>query len=387
MLITDTRALVDFLGRLEGAPYVAIDTEFLREKTYWPKLCLVQLAFGEDAAAIDALAPGIDLAPLFGLLDDRDVLKVFHSAAQDMEVFWKVAGRLPAPIFDTQVAAMVCGFGEQAGYATLASRLAGADLDKASQLTDWSLRPLSSRQIKYALSDVTHLCTIYDKLSAQVGENGRATWVSEEMAALTSEDRYLAEPREAWRRIRIRRPSRRALAVLREVGAWRERKAQQRDLPRNWVLRDEALVEIATHSPRTVKDLERVRGLSAAAARGRDGQALLAAVGEALALSEDQWPELPPRRAPVRGHETLVALLQALLRLRCEAQGVAPRLVATRDELELLAVLDDPSDEPDLRLLKGWRRDLFGDDALALKDGRLALTGEGPGVREVRVGN
>lgn len=387
MLITDTRALVDFLGRLEGAPYVAIDTEFLREKTYWPKLCLVQLAFGEDAAAIDALAPGIDLAPLFRLLDDRGVLKVFHSAAQDMEVFWKVAGRLPAPIFDTQVAAMVCGFGEQAGYATLASRLAGANLDKASQLTDWSLRPLSSRQINYALSDVTHLCTIYDKLSAQVGENGRATWVSEEMAALTSEDRYLAEPREAWRRIRIRRPSRRALAVLREVGAWRESKAQRRDLPRNWVLRDEALVEIATHSPRTVKDLERVRGLSAAAARGRDGQALLAAVGEALALPEDQWPELPPRRAPVRGHETLVALLQALLRLRCEAHGVAPRLVATRDELELLAVLDDPSGESDLRLLKGWRRELFGDDALALKDGRLALTGDGPGVREVRVGH
>ncbi|MCH7907955.1 MAG: ribonuclease D [Chloroflexi bacterium] len=382
VLITETGDLAAFCKRLEGAPYVAVDTEFLREKTYWPKLCLIQIAYKDEAAAIDPLAAEIDLGPLFDLMDDQRVLKVFHSASQDMEVFFSVSGRVPLPIFDTQVAAMVAGYGEQVGYATLASQIAGVTLDKSSQLTDWSLRPLSDRQIAYALADVTHLCTIYEDLEDRLEESGRSSWVSEEMEALTDLDSYRTDPRDAYRRVRIRRPSRKALAILREVVAWREEAAQQRNLPRNWVVRDDALVEIATHAPQTEAELSRVRGLRGNAAKGRDGRALLEAVRRALDTPKSEWPELPPRRPPIRGHETLVALLQTLLKLRCEDHDVAPKLVATRDELDRIATTDNP----DLRPLKGWRRELFGEDALALKAGRLGLTGGGGQVRVIRPG-
>ncbi|MCH7593987.1 MAG: ribonuclease D [Chloroflexi bacterium] len=379
MLITETGELAAFCKRLEGAPYVAVDTEFLREKTYWPKLCLVQVAYEDEVAAIDPLASGMDLGPLFDLMDDQRTLKVFHSASQDMEVFYSVSGRVPLPIFDTQVAAMVAGYGEQVGYATLAAQIAGVTLDKSSQLTDWSLRPLSDRQIAYALADVTHLCTIYEDLEDRLEETGRASWVSEEMAALTDLSTYQSDPMAAYRRVRIRRPNRKALAVLREVVAWREETAQQRNLPRNWVIRDDALVEIATHAPQTVAELSRVRGLRGNAAKGRDGEALLAAVKRALDTPKSEWPELPPRRAPIHGHEALVTLLQTLLRLRCEDHDVAPKLVATRDELDRIATTDDP----DLRPLQGWRRELFGEDAIALKAGRLGLTGDGSQVRVI----
>ncbi|MBT5319330.1 MAG: ribonuclease D, partial [Chloroflexi bacterium] len=231
MLITDSRDLAAFCKRLEGAPYVAVDTEFLREKTYWPKLCLVQVAYDDEAAAIDPLAKDIDLDPLFNLMDDESVLKVFHSASQDMEVFFSVAGRVPEPVFDTQVAAMVAGYGEQVGYATLAAQIAGVTLDKSSQITDWSIRPLSDRQIAYALGDVTHLCTIYEELDERLEESGRISWVSEEMAALTDTSSYNADPNLAYRRVRIRRPSRKVLAILREIVAWREETAQRRNLP------------------------------------------------------------------------------------------------------------------------------------------------------------
>ena len=382
VLITETGDLAAFCKRLKGAPYVAVDTEFLREKTYWPKLCLVQIAYKDEAAAIDPLAAEIDLGPLFDLMDDQRVLKVFHSASQDMEVFFSVSGRVPLPMFDTQVAAMVAGYGEQVGYATLASQIAGVTLDKSSQLTDWSLRPLSDRQIAYALADVTHLCTIYEDLEDRLEESGRSAWVSEEMEALTDLDSYRTDPRDAYRRVRIRRPSRKALAILREVVAWREEAAQQRNLPRNWVVRDDALVEIATHAPQTEAELSRVRGLRGNAAKGRDGSALLEAVRRALDTPKNEWPELPPRRPLIRGHETLVALLQTLLKLRCEDHDVAPKLVATRDELDRIATTDNP----DLRPLKGWRRELFGEDALALKAGRLGLTGGDGQVRVIRPG-
>ncbi|MDP6824411.1 MAG: ribonuclease D [Dehalococcoidia bacterium] len=380
MLITDSRDLAAFCKRLEGAPYVAVDTEFLREKTYWPKLCLVQIAYDDEAAAIDPLARDIDLDPMFNLMDDESVLKVFHSASQDMEVFFSIAGRVPEPVFDTQVAAMVAGYGEQVGYATLASQIAGVTLDKSSQLTDWSLRPLSDRQIQYALGDVTHLCTIYEDLEDRLEESGRTSWVSEEMAALTDISSYRADPREAYRRVRIRRPNRKALAVLREVVAWREETAQRRNLPRNWVIRDDALVEIATHAPKNVADLGRVRGLRGNAAKGRDGEALLQAVQRALDMRQSEWPEIPPRRPPIRGHEALVALLQTLLRLRCEDHDVAPKLVATRDELDRIATTNDEN----LRPLQGWRYELFGKDALDLKAGRLGLTGDHGQVRVLR---
>ena len=381
MLITESRALAAFCERLAGAPYVAVDTEFLREKTYWPKLCLVQLAHGDLAAAIDTLAPGIDLAPLFDLLAKPGVVKVFHSASQDLEVLFYATRRLPAPIFDTQVAAMVAGYGEQVGYARLAAEIAGATVDKASQFTDWSRRPLSDRQVAYALADVTHLCAIYETLAAQLAASGRASWVGEEMAALTDPATYAADPRAAYLRIKVRRPSRKTLAILREVAAWREEAAQQRDLPRRWVLRDEPLVEIASHAPRDAAALARVRGLDERLARGRDGQALLAAVRDALATPEAEWPAPPERDRRRAGDESLIALLQTLLKLCCERHDVAPKLVASRDELARIAA--EPT--ADLRPLKGWRRELFGADALALAQGRLALTGAGDTVRTVRL--
>jgi ribonuclease D len=381
VLITDSRTLADFCARLAGSPYIAVDTEFLREKTYWPKLCLVQVAYGGEAAAIDPLAAGIDLSPLFALFDNQGLVKVLHSASQDMEVFLYTAGRLPRPVFDTQVAAMVAGYGEQVGYAALANKVTGARIDKASQSTDWSRRPLTERQIAYALDDVIHLCAIYEHLLEHLAESERGSWVAQEMAALDDPARYRTLPTDAWQRLKIRRPTRRTLAVLRAIAGWREETAQQRDLPRGWVVRDEALIEIAEHLPRTVAELERVRGLKPGTVRGRDGDALLAAVTQALASPEEEWPQLPARDAPVRGGETVVSLLQALLKLRCEEHDVAPKLVANRDELQRIAT----SDSEELRPLRGWRRALFGADALALKAGQLALTVGGGGVRAVRL--
>ncbi len=382
MLIADTRELERFCQQVKDAPYVAIDTEFLRERTYWPRLCLVQVAHGEHAAAIDPLAGGIDLAPLWGLFADDRVVKVLHSASQDMEVLLHETGRLPAPVFDSQIAAMVAGFGDQVGYAALASEITGATLDKASQRTDWSRRPLTDRQIAYALSDVTHLCTIYEHLLERLEATGRAAWVADDMAALADESTYRTEPEDAYLRIKIRRPTRRALQLLRAVAAWREKTAQQRDLPRPWVIKDDAVIEIATHAPRSVAALERVRRLDREQAHGRDGRAILVVVREALAAPESDWPE-PPSRPEIQANNNLVALLQALLKLRCKEHDVAPKLIATRDELDRIAATDDE----DLRPLTGWRRKLFGEDALALKASRLALTGSGDDVRVVRLGD
>lgn len=379
MLITDTPTLTAFCDELRGAPYIAVDTEFLREKTYHAVLCLVQLGHGERFAAVDALAPGIDLAPLFALMSDPATVKVFHSAGQDVEIFLKCTGSVPEPLFDTQIAATVCAFGEQPGYATLVKELLGIELDKASQATDWSVRPLTDRQVDYALGDVIHLCPIYETLRQRLAETGRDAWVQEEMDALLDERQYVTDPLEAWRRIKIRRPSRESLVVLRELAAWRERTAMERDLPRNWVVRDDALGEIAQHRPKDRKQLARTRGLKEPVARGRDGQTLLDIVQRALASPQDQWPALPERRERLSGHETMVALLQALLKLRCEDAGVAMKLVATRAELDILAT----ADEPDVRAVHGWRRTIFGADALALRHGELALTGDGKGVTAV----
>lgn len=373
-LITDTVALAALCASLRAAPYVAVDTEFVRERTYYARLCLIQLAHGEHVAAIDVLAPGLDLAPLHDLLRDPAILKVFHSGSQDLEIFLHSMDALPLPVFDTQVAATVCGFGESVGYAGLASVLLGVEIDKSSQATDWSLRPLSPRQIAYALGDVTHLCRIYERLSARLAETGRTEWIREEMGALTDERRYRTNPEEAWRRLKIRGPSRRAHAVLRELAAWRERTAIERDLPRPWVLHDDAIVEIAQTVPRDVEALARVRMIKAPIARGADGHAILEVVRRVLAQPPEAWPELPPRKDSNEAIEPLVALLQALLRLRCDAEGVAPRVVAGREDLEAIALGEAPPGP----VLTGWRRTLFGDHALALVEGRVALTG-GPG--------
>jgi ribonuclease D len=375
-LITTTEDLDAFCRRVKGSDYITVDTEFMREKTFWPKLCLVQIAGEEEAAAVDPLAEGIDLSPLFDLLADPGVLKVFHAARQDVEIFYHLTGRIPEPLFDTQVAAMVCGFGESVGYETLIAKLAGARVDKSSRFTDWSNRPLTERQLAYALSDVTHLRPAYEKLRKRLARTGRAHWLDEEMAVLTDPATYRVEPEEAWRRLKVRSDKPRFLAILRELAAWREREAQRKDIPRSRVLRDEALLEIASHAPATVDDLARTRGLGRSGAEGRWGQELLAAVQRGRDLPPEEGPSVEPRIEPPPGLAPIVELLRVLLKMKCEEQQVATKLVANAGDLEAIAA----DDEAPVPALRGWRRELFGEDALALKHGRLALA-----IRDKRV--
>jgi ribonuclease D len=377
-VITDSEALARFCTAQKGAEFVAVDTEFVRERTYWPILCLVQVAGPEEAAAIDALAPGIDLAPLFALMADRAILKVFHAARQDVEIFVNLTGEVPAPLFDTQIAAMVCGFGDAASYETLVSKLARAPLDKSSRFTDWTQRPLSERQLRYALADVVHLRTVYERLQEKLAANGRAGWFAEEMAALSDPATYRNEPAEMWRRFRLRgRIDRRFLGVLRALAAWREEAAQERDLPRGRILRDEAILEIAAHVPKTIEALARTRSLPKGVAEGKLGGEMLEAVRRGLA---DPDPPAPPARLETPpGIGPLVELLRVLLKERCEEHQVAQRLVASADDLEMIAA-DDQAPVP---ALAGWRRTVFGEDALALKHGRLALTASGSRIRLV----
>jgi ribonuclease D len=381
MLIADTGALEAFCTRARKAQYVTVDTEFMRDKTYWPLLCLVQIATPDEAVAVDALAQGIDLAPLLALMGDPAVLKVFHAARQDIEIFFNLAASVPAPLFDTQVAAMVCGFGEAASYETLASKLAGAKLDKSSRFTDWAHRPLTDRQLDYAIADVLHLRVVHEKLKAKLEKTGRAHWLEEELAELTNPDTYRINPREVWQRFRLRGGNGRFLAILREVAEWRERAAQQRNIPRSRMLRDETALEIAAHAPTTVPDLARTRGLGKGLAEGKLGGEIIAAVERALALPRDDWPALPQRRESTSGTGPLVDLLRVLLKLRCEENDVAQKLVANVEDLEAIAV----DDAAPVRALNGWRREIFGNDALDLKRGRLALTANRRRIRLVRL--
>ncbi|MDZ3836812.1 MAG: ribonuclease D [Rhodospirillales bacterium] len=369
-LITDTGALGAFCSQLAEDPFIAVDTEFMRERTFWPKLCLVQVAGPSAAAAIDPLAEGIELKPLLDLLIRPEIVKVFHAARQDLEIFYQLIGDLPAPVFDTQVAAMVCGFGDQVGYETLAARLARAKLDKASRFTDWSVRPLSQRQIEYALSDVTHLREIYRKLKRKLEASRRSDWLAEEMATLTDPATYRVDPMDAYRRLKTRAANGRFLAILREVTAWREREAQHRDAPRAWVLRDEALMEIAHHAPTTADALARTRGLGRKFADGQQGAQVLAAVRRGLDLPEAELPVAAAKRETPRGAGPIADLLKVLLKLKCEEEDVAQRLVASADDLEALAALGEAAE---VAALHGWRRLLFGEDALRLRNGGIGL--------------
>jgi ribonuclease D len=380
-LIADSAALAAFCARQAKAEFITVDTEFLRDTTYWPKLCLVQIGGPEEVAAIDTLEPGINLAPMTELLGNSKILKVFHSARQDMEIFYHLMGRLPAPIFDTQVAAMVCGFGDSVGYQTLARRLAGATIDKASRFADWSHRPLSKRQLDYALADVVHLRPVYRKLEKKLGQNGRAAWLKEEMAVLTDPATYALEPHEAWQRLKTRSGDRRYLAVLRSLATWRESEAQRRNVPRGRVLRDEQLFDIAAHTPKTTEVLGRTRGLGRDLARGRIGQGILKAVEAGLAVPEAERPAPPPRAELPKGLGPTVDLLKVLLKMKSEEHHVAQRLVASTADLERIAA-DDHAPVPALR---GWRRKVFGEDALALKNGRLALGVEARAVTVVPI--
>ena len=368
-MITDTKALADFCQRLSQDSFITVDTEFMRERTYWPQLCLIQVAGSEEAFAIDPLAPGMDLSPLYQLFANPAVMKVFHAARQDLEIFLQLAGVLPTPLFDTQVAAMVCGFGDSIGYEPLAAQLAGARIDKSMRFTDWSIRPLSEKQVKYALADVTHLRVIYEKLVEKLKANNRASWLDGEMAELTAPGTYRVEPEDAWRRLKPRTGNARFLAVLRELAAWRELEAQQRDIPRQRILRDEALMEIAANHPTNAADLARTRGLGKGLAEGKMGVAILDAVKRGMDVPEDQAPRLPDRVEVPRGLGPVVELLKVLLKMKCDQHDVAQKLLAGSADIDAIAA-DDNADVP---ALKGWRRELFGEDALRLKHGGVGL--------------
>jgi ribonuclease D len=376
-MIVDSDALARFCAGLASADFVTVDTEFMRERTYWPQLCLIQVGGPDAAAAIDPLAPGIDLAPLLEILFDPRVLKVFHAARQDLEIFFHMTGRVPHPLFDTQVAAMVCGYGEAASYETLAGQLAKARIDKSARFTDWSQRPLSDRQIDYALADVTHLRQVYVALARRLTATGRAGWLAEEMATLLDPATYRLDPATAWLRFKPKNVKPRYLAVLKEVAAWREREAQKRDIPRNRIIRDESVVEIAAHPPRTLEEMSRLRGMSKGFAEGRLGADLLHAIESGLALPAHEIPEVEPVPELPGGLGATVELLKVLLKVKCEAAGVAQKLIATTADLELLAA-DDAADIP---ALKGWRHEVFGKAALDLKHGRLSLGLDGRRLR------
>ena len=376
-LIESTDALTALCARLAAERFVTVDTEFMRERTYWPRLCVVQLAGREETAVIDAEAPGIDLAPLGALLADPAVTKVFHAARQDVEIFLLIFGQVPAPLFDTQVAAMVAGYGDQVGYDQLVSSLTGGVIDKAHRFSDWSARPLSAAQIGYAASDVTYLRTVYEKLAARLEREGRLAWVAEEMAVLADPATYRNDPETMWERLKPRTTNRRVLGILRAVAAWREREAQRVDIPRQRVLKDETLLEIAATAPSTPDALARARGLGRGFAEGKMGASLLAVIAAAKALPEEALPAPPAARAGGRPTPALVALLKVLLAAKCEAHHVAPRLLASAEDVERLA----GEDEPEIPALSGWRREIFGADALALKEGRIALGVEGRRIK------
>ena len=366
--ITTTDPLAQACTRLAKHPYVTIDTEFLRESTYYPILCVMQLASPDEALVVDALAPDIDLAAFFALMTDERVLKVFHAGRQDIEIIWHRAGLIPHPVFDTQIAAMVLGHGDSISYEQLVQRITGDHLDKSHRFTDWSRRPLSKAQISYAISDVTHLRDIYLALSADLEKRGRTEWVNEEMEILTSPDTYRSEPESAWQRVRTRARKPKELAVLMEVAAWREREAQGRDVPRGRVLKDDALGDIAVQAPTSMEKLAALRSLPRGFERSKWGEAILEAVARGLARDPKSLPRIERSRAAVNG-AAIVELLKVLLRMTAERHAVAAKVIATVDDLEWIAA----DDKADVAALKGWRRELFGEQALALKHGRLAL--------------
>jgi ribonuclease D len=366
--ITTTSELAAACRRMAAHPFVTIDTEFLRETTYYPLLCIAQMASPEEAAVIDALAPSIDLAPFYSLLADEKVMKVFHAARQDIEIVWHGAKLIPHPIFDTQVAAMVLGYGDSISYDQLVQRITGDSLDKSHRFTDWTRRPLAEAQVSYAISDVTHLRDVYLALLADLERRGRTDWVQEEMRVLTSPDTYRMEPENAWQRLKTRVRKPRELAVLIEVAAWREREAQSRDVPRSRVLKDDVIADIAVQAPTSAEKLGNLRSLPKGFERSRWSEAIVAAVQRGLARDPKTLPH-PLRMQPAANGAAVVELLKVLLRMISERHHVAAKVIATVDDLERIAA-DDAAEVP---ALSGWRRELFGDKALALKHGDLAL--------------
>lgn len=369
-MITTTSELSALCDVLAKSEYVAVDTEFLREQTFWPLLCLIQLAGPEAEAVIDPLSPHIDLAPFYNLMADTSTVKVFHAARQDIEIVYLKSEIVPTPVFDTQVAAMVCGYGDSISYVNLVKKTTGIDLDKSSRFTDWSRRPLSEKQLDYAIADVTHLRDVYARLKQTLEKTGRTPWLQEEMGVLTSPSTYDAKPENAWQRLKLRVKGRKALAVLIELAAWRERLAQSLDVPRGRVLRDDALYDIANQLPASTEALGQLRTLSDGFARSQRAKEIVDVVKAGLARDPKSLPKIERGEALSAEASATLELLKVLLKAAAAEHGVAPRIIADSDDLEQLAT----SDEADILALQGWRRTLFGDLALKLKRGELALT-------------
>ena len=369
-IIETTAALAEACETLARSEYLTIDTEFLRETTFWPELCLVQLAGPELEVIVDPLAKGLDLAPFFELMANTAVLKVFHAARQDIEIIFNRGNLIPHPIFDTQVAAMVCGFGDSVSYDQLVQKIKGVHIDKSSRFTDWSRRPLTDKQLEYALADVTHLRDVYLTLKGKLEEAGRSLWLTEEMAVLESRETYDLHPDDAWRRLKMRVKKPIELAVLQKVAAWREREARARNVPRSRILKDDTIYEIAQQQPVDAEALGRLRTIPKGWERSQSGGALLEAIGEALAIPKTDLPRLPRQNHVPEGAAAASEMLKVLLKIVSEREGVAAKIIANTDDLEKIAVEGEAAD---VAALHGWRRKLFGDTALNLIGGKVAL--------------
>ncbi|WP_374332684.1 ribonuclease D [Aestuariivirga sp.] len=382
-MITTTESLYRLCDSLSAETFITVDTEFMRESTYWPDLCLIQVAGETVNGLIDPLAPGIDLKPFFALMDNPRVLKVFHAARQDIEIMVHRAGIVPHPVFDTQIAAMVCGFGDQVGYEAIVRKLAKAQIDKSSRFTDWSRRPLSEKQLAYALADVTHLRVVYEALKTELDRTGREHWLREEMNILTNPATYRTEPEDAWKRIKVRLRSKKQLAALMEVAAWREREARDKNVPRSRVLKDDAIAEIATQCPQTREALNQLRALPKGMATSRIGEAILKAVTAGLAADHKSLPQPDDGRDDMsEAAQAAAEVLKLALKVVCEKEGIAPKLVASSSDIDAVA----ESDDADVHLMHGWRRELFGNLALAIKRGEAVIGFEGGRVRVLPAG-
>jgi ribonuclease D len=369
-IIKTTAALAELCEELASDTFVTVDTEFMRERTYWPHLCLIQIAGANSEAIIDPLEPGIELAPFFDLMADEAVLKVFHAARQDVEIMHYLAKVIPTPLFDTQVAAMVCGFGDQIGYEAIVRKLAGAQVDKSSRFTDWSRRPLSDKQLAYALSDVTHLRTVYQRLKAELDKSGREPWLKEEMAVLTSASTYETHPEDAWQRIKFRPRRKPQLGVMVAVAAWREAEAQSRNVPRNRILKDDAITELAIQQPKSRQDIQRLRALPKGYGGSQMGDDILNAVKAGLARDPASLPDISDDRRPApEGTSAIADVLKLALKIVSENEGIAPKLIANSAEIERLAA----GQVEDVRAMKGWRFEVYGRPALDIRAGKLAL--------------
>ncbi len=369
-LISDTKALTALCKALAKEAFVTVDTEFMRESTYWPDLCLIQIAGQETNGLIDPMVKGIDLKPFFELMKNEKVLKVFHAARQDIEIMVHLSGTVPHPVFDTQIAAMVCGFGDQVSYEAIVRKLAKAQIDKSSRFTDWSRRPLTEKQLTYALSDVTHLRTVYEKLKIELDSTGREPWLAQEMDILTAIETYRTEPEDAWKRIKVRLKSKKQLAVLIAVAGWRELEAQEKNVPRSRVVKDDAVAEIATQMPQSKEALGQLRAVPRGLGNSRLGDGLLKVIKEGLARDPDTLPHTNWGRDETSDSTQAAAeILKLALKIVCEREGLAPKLIANTSDIEAVA----ESDEADVPLMHGWRREVFGNVALELKHGRAMI--------------